>query len=84
MDGYHAGTVLPKVLGPPHTGTVWRRPFLEHPEETVHRNIGRPIREWTYAILDDGIGLPVRPDKEEAKGEKGEGGENEEEEDDDF
>jgi hypothetical protein len=45
-------------------------PFLEHPEkETVHRSIGRPIREWIYAILDDGVGLPVRPDKEEAKAE---------------
>ena len=47
---------------------MWPRPFLENPEkETVHRSIGRPIREWVYAILDDGVGLPMRPEKEEAK-----------------
>lgn len=71
-DGYHAGTVSSKMLDPLHTGTMWPRPFLEHPEkETVHRSIGRPIREWVYAILDDGVGLPVRPEKEEAEAENG-------------
>jgi hypothetical protein len=70
LDGYHDGTVNAKVLDPLHTGTMWPRPFLENPEkETVHRSIGRPIREWIYAILDDGVGLPVRPEKEEAKAE---------------
>jgi hypothetical protein len=72
LDGYHAGTVSSKALDPLHTGTMWPRPFLEHPEkETVHRSIGRPIREWIYAILDDGVGLPVRPGKGETEAENG-------------
>jgi len=79
LAGYHAGTVYSKVLDPLHTGTMWPRPFLENPEkETVHRSIGRPIREWVYAILDDGIGLPVRPEKEETKEEDGAKGDDEE------
>ena len=78
LDGYQAGTIFSKVLDPLHTGTMWPRPFLEHPEkETVHRSIGRPIREWIYAILDDGIGLPVRSEKEETKVENGTHGDDE-------
>jgi len=84
LDGYHAGTVYSKVLDPLHTGTMWPRPFLENPEkETVHRSIGRPIREWIYAILDDGIGLSVRPEKEEPAAENGADGGDEEDEDGD-
>ena len=68
LDGYHSGTVYPEVLDIFHSGTIWPCPFLENPEkETVHRSIGRPIREWIYAILDDGVGLPVRPEEEVAK-----------------
>ena len=85
LDGYHAGTISSKMLDPLHTGTMWPRPFLEHPEkETVHRSIGRPIREWVYAILDDGVGLPVRPEKEtEIKVENGVTKDEEDEEEDD-
>jgi len=84
LDRYHAGTVGAKVLDPLHTGTMWPRPFLENPEkETVHRSIGRPIREWIYAILDDGVGLPVRPDKEEIKAENGPVKDEEDDEEDD-
>ena len=84
LDGYHAGTVNSKLLDPLHTGTMWPRPFLENPEkETVHRSIGRPIREWIYAILDDGVGLPVQPEKEEVKAENGTQGDAESQEDDD-
>ena len=84
LDGYHAGTVSSKMLDPLHTGTMWPRPFLEHPEkESVQRSIGRPIREWIYAILDDGVGLPVRPEKEETKAEDGVDKEDKEDDDDD-
>jgi len=85
LAGYHAGTVHSKVLDLFHTGTMWPRPFLENPEkETVHRSIGRPIREWVYAILDDGVGLPVRPEKEkeEAKAEDGAKGDDKGDDDD--
>lgn len=78
LDGYHTGTINSKLLDPLHTGTMWPRPFLENPEkETVHRSIGRPIREWIYAILDDGVGLPVRPGEEEVKAENGTHGDGE-------
>lgn len=89
LDEYHAGTISSKVLDPLHTGTMWPRPFLEHPEkETVHRSIGRPIREWIYAILDDGVGLPVRPEKEteaekETETENGVAKDDEDDDDDD-
>lgn len=84
LDGYHAGNFSSKMLDPLHTGTMWPRPFLEHPEkDTVHRSISRTVRGWIYAILDDGVGLPVRPEKEEANGknEVDEGSEEGEDED---
>ena len=82
LDGYHAGTFSSKLLDPLHSGTMWPRPFLEHPEkETVHRSIGRPIREWVYAILDDGVGLP---DKEEETNGESEVDADDEEDDDEL
>jgi hypothetical protein len=46
------------------TGTSWPRLFLENPDlESVSRSVGRPIRQWTYAILEDSIGLPGRPEE---------------------
>ena len=78
LDGYRSGDVNPEVLNLLHTGTMWARPFLEDPQkETAHRSVGRPIREWIYAILNDGVGLPVRPGREGSEVESGvdEGGE---------
>ena len=84
LDRYHAGTFNSKLVDPLHTGTMWPRPFLENPEkETVHRSIGRPVREWIYAILDDGVGLPVQPEKEEVKTEDETQGDGESQDDDD-
>ena len=65
LDRYRSGNINPEVLNPLHTGTMWVRPFLEDPQkETAQRTIGRPIREWIYAIIDDGTGLPARLGKE--------------------
>ena len=78
LDGYRIGNVPYDVLNPLNTGTMWARPFLEDPQkETVQCSIGRPIREWVYAILDDGVGLSVRPERETSKAERkvGRGGE---------
>ncbi|GBE81272.1 hypothetical protein SCP_0309990 [Sparassis crispa] len=66
ISAYRRGAVSPRVLDILNTGTSWPRQFLEDPDkETVWRSVGRSIRELGYAILDEGLGLPVRPDDEE-------------------
>jgi hypothetical protein len=46
------------------TGTFWPKFFLENPDvENIARSIGRPIREWVYAILEDAVGLPEVPEE---------------------
>ena len=60
LDAYRNGLFPPKFMDTLHTGTYWPRLFLENPElETVGRSIGRPIREWTVAILEDTVGVPI-------------------------
>ena len=65
VAAYRAGHLDPHILDCVQTGTAWPRMFLEDPDkECVARSVGRPIRMWTYAILDAGVGLPgpVEPD----------------------
>jgi hypothetical protein len=58
LSAYRSGHFSPGLMDVLTTGTAWPDLFLEHPDvETVSRSLGRPIREWVYAILDDGIGL---------------------------
>ncbi|KJA28957.1 hypothetical protein HYPSUDRAFT_33419 [Hypholoma sublateritium FD-334 SS-4] len=60
LDAYRNGFLAPDIMDVLNTGTSWPRIFLENPDlETVGRSIGRPIREWIYAILDDTVGLPA-------------------------
>ena len=78
VTAYRGGVLDPHILDCVQTGTMWPRRFLEDPDkECVLRSVGRPIRLWTYAALDEGIGLPsaVDPDADE------EGDEDEEDED---
>lgn len=59
LNAYRKGRLAPKIMDVLNTGTFWPRLFLENPDiETVGRSIGRPIRLWGYAILDDAVGLP--------------------------
>lgn len=59
INAYRAGRLAPKIMHILSTGTSWPRIFLENPDlENVSRSVGRSIRQWTYAILDDSIGLP--------------------------
>ncbi|KAA1470637.1 PIN domain-like protein [Dentipellis sp. KUC8613] len=61
IAAYRRGKLHPRILDIFSTATSWCNPFLEDPDmEPVTKSIGRPIREWIYAILDDGIGLPER------------------------
>ncbi|RDX41404.1 PIN domain-like protein [Lentinus brumalis] len=65
VAAYRQGVLDPHILDTAHTGTMWPRMFLEDPDkETVQRTVGRPVRMWTYAVLDAGIGLPNTPEPE--------------------
>jgi hypothetical protein len=58
LSAYRHGHFSPGLMDILSTGTAWPDSFLENPDvETVCRSLGRPIREWVYAIMDDGIGL---------------------------
>jgi hypothetical protein len=58
LSAYRQGHFSPGLMDILSTGTAWPESFLENPDvETVSRSLGRPIREWVYALLDDGIGL---------------------------
>ena len=58
LSAYRRGYFSPGLMDMLTTGTAWPESFLENPDiETVSRSLGRPIREWIYALLDDGIGL---------------------------
>ncbi|KAG2153333.1 hypothetical protein DEU56DRAFT_480153 [Suillus clintonianus] len=62
ISAYRSGHLQPKLMDILNTGTFWPRLFLENPDaENVARSIGRPIREWIYAILEDAVGLPEAP-----------------------
>ena len=65
VAAYRQGVLDPHILDVAQTATMWSRMFLEDPDkETVQRSVGRPIRMWTYAVLDAGIGLPSVPEPE--------------------
>ncbi|KAI9465674.1 PIN domain-like protein [Lactarius psammicola] len=58
ISAYRHGDFSPGLMDILSTSTAWPELFLENPDvETVVRSLGRPIREWVYALLDDGTGL---------------------------
>ncbi|THH13381.1 hypothetical protein EW146_g6832 [Bondarzewia mesenterica] len=67
ISAYRGGELSPKIMDMFSTGSAWTKLFLEDPDlEPTGRSIGRPIREWVYAILDDGVGLPERTEEEQS------------------
>lgn len=63
---YRQGRFQPNLMDVYSSGTMWPEIFLEDPDkEPTARSIGRPLREWAYSILDDGIPLPEPPVDEE-------------------
>lgn len=81
VRAYRAGSLAPKILDILSTGTAWPRIFLENPDlESVARSVGKPIRQWGYAILDDGIGLPDPQESSGMLGDEQYGGEDGEDE----
>jgi hypothetical protein len=58
ISAYRRGDFSPGLMDVLSTRSSWPELFLENPDlETVIRSLGRPIREWVYALLDDGTGL---------------------------
>lgn len=80
VAAYRHGVLDPHILDAAQTGTMWPRMFLEDPDkEAVQRSVGRPIRAWTYAVLNAGIGLPSAPEPEAEPEDEDEADEDEDE-----
>jgi hypothetical protein len=63
---YGKGLFASEVMDILHTGTAWPQLFLEDPDlETIAHSVGNKLREWIYAILDEGIGLGREEEKNE-------------------
>jgi len=66
ISAYRAGNLHPRLLDTMNTGTFWCKMFLENPDlECVNISLARPLQQMCYALLDDGLGLPERPDEPE-------------------
>ncbi|KAK7691683.1 hypothetical protein QCA50_005082 [Cerrena zonata] len=66
ISAYRAGRLAPRLLDVMNTGTFWYRQTLENPDiETASASFARPIQEFCYALMDDGLGLPEQPAEEE-------------------
>ncbi|KAK0486012.1 hypothetical protein IW261DRAFT_1453259 [Armillaria novae-zelandiae] len=58
LDAYRKGHIPPLVMNCLTTSTYWPRQFIESPDLQTVALLGRAIRLWGYAILDDALGLP--------------------------
>ena len=64
---YREGALDPQVLDIVITGTMWPRLFLENPDYTSasgQSDAGGALRQWVYAIVNQGIGVYVPPTEE--------------------
>ncbi|EMD36532.1 hypothetical protein CERSUDRAFT_138207 [Gelatoporia subvermispora B] len=87
VAAYRRGVLNPRVLNALNTASSWPRLFLEDPDkESVARSIGRPVREWGYALLGAGVEQQVpetQVEVEEVVAREDEDEEDEDEEDED-
>ncbi|KAH8828200.1 hypothetical protein DL96DRAFT_1815464 [Flagelloscypha sp. PMI_526] len=59
LSAYRSGNLSPRLLDTLATSTFWPRLFLENPDvESTAVTFGRHLRQWSYAILDNALGLP--------------------------
>ena len=64
LQEYRAGMFDRQLLEIVTTATAWPRVFLEDPDaEAAMKAVGRPLRMWTYAILDEALGIPLIEDE---------------------
>ncbi|KAI0036170.1 hypothetical protein K488DRAFT_76193 [Vararia minispora EC-137] len=76
ITAYRRAQLDPRIVDTLHTGTMWPRLSLEDPDlECVARSIGRPLRQWIYAILETGVGLHAARQKKTAEQENKSGSE---------
>lgn len=74
VSAYRQGRFQPNLMDVYSSGTMWPELFLEDPDkEPTARSIGRPLREWAYSILDDGIPFPEPPVDEQEEQDTEEG-----------
>ncbi|KAK0461056.1 uncharacterized protein EV420DRAFT_1619552 [Desarmillaria tabescens] len=66
LDAYRKGHIPPLVMNCLTTSTYWPRQFLESPDLQTVSLLGRAIRMWGYAILDDALGLPEEQPESES------------------
>lgn len=78
LEAYRRGKFAPSLMDILSTRTFWPEIFLENPDvETVSRSVSRSVREFGYALLEEGMLLPA------SELELTEGGEEDAEEDPD-
>ncbi|EJT96733.1 hypothetical protein DACRYDRAFT_112538 [Dacryopinax primogenitus] len=79
LKAYREGMLAPELLDLIATGTFWPSVFLEDPDAgSVAVWVGREIRQWVYAIVDQAVGVYEEPDPDEMEDEMEDGEEGEE------
>ncbi|EJD53727.1 PIN domain-like protein [Auricularia subglabra TFB-10046 SS5] len=65
IAAFRSGSLAPEVMDIVFSGSYWPTVFLENPDlESTSKFIGRPIRQFMYAVLNHDVGLfdpDVRP-----------------------
>lgn len=90
LSAYRSGYLDPHTLDILHSGTFWYRQFLENPDfEAVAKAFARPIQMWTYAVLEEVVGIPERVvvaqrNQKKSDAESGEEEQEEEEDEDEL
>ncbi|KAI5119948.1 hypothetical protein M0805_002137 [Coniferiporia weirii] len=68
LRAYRQGKFSPSLMDVLSTQTFWPELFLENPDvESVSRSVSRPVREFAYALLENGIGVPSAEYVEESE-----------------
>ncbi|KZO90367.1 hypothetical protein CALVIDRAFT_603027 [Calocera viscosa TUFC12733] len=63
LQAYREGRLSPELLDLMATGTFWPSLFLEDPDtSSVAVWIGREIRQWVYAIVEEAVGVYEEPE----------------------
>ncbi|KZV74006.1 PIN domain-like protein [Peniophora sp. CONT] len=85
VGAYRRGQLSPRIVDIMHTATAWPRHFLENPDlESVVRSIGRPLREFVYAIVEAGVGIPAPTESDEDQSRTVDGSEGDDSDEDEL
>ena len=64
VSAYRDGLLSPNVMDRLNSATHWPFIFLENPNFETVGKLGRSIRLWEYAVLNESVGLP-RPETQQ-------------------